>query len=140
MDGSVADWRVRDAHDQKIKKKGGKPPALALVENPDILKTLSTAAGNRRPALVVGFGAETENVVANATAKRRKKGCDWILANDVSPETGTFGGDSNRIFLIGADGVEDWPRMTKAEVAGRLAGRIADHFRDLPFRETLTNA
>jgi phosphopantothenoylcysteine decarboxylase/phosphopantothenate--cysteine ligase len=137
---AVADWRVKDAHGQKIKKKGGKPPALALVENPDILRTLSTATGNRRPSLVVGFGAETENIVANATDKRARKGCDWILANDVSPATGTFGGDSNRIFLIGSGGVEDWPRMTKTEVAGRLARRIADHFHDLPFRETVTSA
>jgi len=137
---AVADWRVKDEHDQKLKKKGGKPPALALVENPDILRTLATATGNRRPALVVGFGAETENVVANATAKRTKKGCDWLLANDVSPATGTFGGDSNKIFLIGANGVEDWPRMTKVDAAGRLAHRIADHFRDLPFRETVTSA
>jgi len=137
---AVADWRVKEAHDQKLKKKGGKPPALALVENPDILKTLSTAAGNRRPALVVGFGAESEKVVENATAKRAKKGCDWLLANDVSPATGTFGGDSNKIFLVGADGVEDWPRMTKVDVAGRLAHRIADHFRDLPFRETVKSA
>jgi len=137
---AVADWRVKDAHDQKIKKKGGKPPALALVENPDILRTLSTATGNRRPVLVVGFGAETENIVANATEKRLRKACDWILANDVSPASGTFGGDSNKLFLIGESGVEDWPRMTKVEAAGRLALRIADHFRDLPFRETVKSA
>ena len=132
---AVADWRVKDAKDQKIKKKGGKPPALALVENPDILKTLSTATGNRRPSLVIGFGAETEDIVKNATEKRRRKGCDWLLANDVSPATGTFGGDSNRLYLIGDDSVEDWPKMSKADAATRLAKRVADHFRDLPFRE-----
>ena len=81
--------------------------------------------GNDRPALVIGFAAETESVVANAVAKRQKKGCDWILANDVSPGTGTFGGDRNTIHLVDADGVEDWPVMTKQEVAARLAERIA---------------
>jgi phosphopantothenoylcysteine decarboxylase/phosphopantothenate--cysteine ligase len=137
---AVADWRVRDAKDQKIKKKNGKVPTLALVENPDILKTLSTAAGNRRPTLVVGFGAETENIVKNATEKRRRKGCDWLLANDVSPESGTFGGDSNRLHLIHEGGVEDWPQMSKADAATRLAQRVADHFRDLPFREPAKGA
>jgi phosphopantothenoylcysteine decarboxylase/phosphopantothenate--cysteine ligase len=137
---AVADWRVKDAKDQKMKKKGGKPPSLALVENPDILKTLSTATGNRRPGLVVGFGAETENIVANAVEKRRRKGCDWLLANDVSPDSGTFGGDSNRIHLIHEGGVEDWPKMSKADAAARLAQRVAEHFRDLPFREAGTRA
>jgi phosphopantothenoylcysteine decarboxylase/phosphopantothenate--cysteine ligase len=137
---AVADWRVKDAKDQKMKKKGGKPPSLALVENPDILKTLSTATGNRRPGLVVGFGAETENIVANAVEKRRRKGCDWLLANDVSPDSGTFGGDSNRIHLIHEGGVEDWPKMSKADAATRLAQRVAEHFRDLPFREAGTRA
>lgn len=131
---AVADWRVRAAQDRKIKKKG-KAPSLALVENPDILRTLSTAAGNRRPALVVGFGAETENVVENAVEKRRRKGCDWLLANDVSPDSGTFGGDSNRLYLIRDGGVEDWPRMSKSDAAARLAQNIAEHFRDLPMRE-----
>ncbi|MPY73195.1 MAG: bifunctional phosphopantothenoylcysteine decarboxylase/phosphopantothenate--cysteine ligase CoaBC [Alphaproteobacteria bacterium] len=131
---AVADWRVKDAKDQKIKKKNGKSPSLTLVENPDILKTLSTAAGNRRPSLVVGFAAETENIVKNATEKRRRKGCDWLLANDVSPASGTFGGDSNRLHLIREDGVEDWPKMSKADAATRLAQQVADHFRDLPFR------
>ena len=136
---AVADWRVRAAQDQKIKKKG-KAPSLSLVENPDILKTLSTATGNRRPALVVGFGAETENVVENAVEKRRRKGCDWLLANDVSPESGTFGGDSNRLFLIRDGDVEDWPRMSKSDAAGRLAQDIADHFRDLPMRKAEAGA
>lgn len=136
---AVADWRVSTAQDQKIKKKG-KVPSLSLVENPDILRTLSTATGNRRPALVVGFGAETENVVENAVEKRRRKGCDWLLANDVSPESGTFGGDSNRLFLIRDGDVEDWPRMSKSDAAGRLAQNIADHFRDLPMRNAEAGA
>ncbi|MEM9684002.1 MAG: phosphopantothenoylcysteine decarboxylase, partial [Pseudomonadota bacterium] len=136
---AVADWRVSTAQDQKIKKKG-KAPSLSLVENPDILRTLSTATGNRRPALVVGFGAETENVVENAVEKRRRKGCDWLLANDVSPESGTFGGDSNRLFLIRDGDVEDWPRMSKSDAAGRLAQNIADHFRDLPMRNAEAGA
>ena len=109
----------------KIKKKDGAPPTLKLVENPDILATLSRA-GNRRPRLVIGFAAETENVVENAQAKRAKKGCDWILANDVSAATGVFGGERNTIHLIDATGVEDWPALTKREVGDRLAQRIAD--------------
>jgi phosphopantothenoylcysteine decarboxylase / phosphopantothenate---cysteine ligase len=121
---AVADWRAEEAS-QKIKKKGA-PPTLRLVENPDILATLS-AAGNLRPALVVGFAAETENLVANAQAKRAKKGCDWILANDVSAASGTFGGDANTIHLVSEAGVEDWPPLTKRDVARRLARRIADH-------------
>jgi phosphopantothenoylcysteine decarboxylase/phosphopantothenate--cysteine ligase len=120
---AVSDWRVRKSAAQKIKKNGA-PPSLELAENPDILATLS-AAGNRRPTLVVGFAAETENVVGNAKKKRAKKGCDWIMANDVSPGTGTFGGDANTIHLVTAEGVESWPTMTKAEVAERLAARIA---------------
>jgi phosphopantothenoylcysteine decarboxylase/phosphopantothenate--cysteine ligase len=119
----VADWRV-EAAAQKLKKKGGAPPALRLVENPDILATLSQS-GNRRPRLVVGFAAETEDVVAQARAKRARKGCDWILANDVSPAAGTFGGDANTVHVIDAAGVEDWPPLTKREVAERLAERIA---------------
>ena len=83
------------------------------------------AAGNKRPQLVIGFAAETENIVANAQAKRERKGCDWLLANDVSPQSGTFGGADNTIHLISADGVEDWPRMSKEDVADRLAERVA---------------
>ena len=120
---AVADWRVAAAAPGKIKKTGGKPPALALAENPDILATLS-AAGNARPRLVVGFAAETEDVVANAVAKRKRKGCDWIVANDVSPQSGTFGGDRNTVHVVAADGVEDWPPLSKDEVAMRLARRI----------------
>ncbi|MDE0704025.1 MAG: bifunctional phosphopantothenoylcysteine decarboxylase/phosphopantothenate--cysteine ligase CoaBC [Rhodospirillaceae bacterium] len=120
---AVSDWRAERSADRKLKKEGKAPPDLSLTENPDILATLARSA--RRPALVVGFAAETENVVANAQAKRAKKGCDWIVANDVSAAAGTFGGDANRVHLIREDGVEDWPKLAKQEVADRLAGRIA---------------
>jgi phosphopantothenoylcysteine decarboxylase / phosphopantothenate---cysteine ligase len=122
---AVADWRAEEST-QKIKKKGA-PPALKLVENPDILARLSTA-GNARPRLVVGFAAETENLIENARQKRQKKGCDWILANDVSAEGGVFGGDANTIHLVSADGVEDWPPLSKRDVAERLAQRVAKLF------------
>jgi len=121
---AVADWRVADAAGQKLKKTGGAAPALHLVENPDILATLSRP-GPLRPRLVVGFAAETELVVEHAQAKLARKGCDWILANDVSPATGTFGGERNTIHLVGAGLVEDWPNLAKSEVAERLADRIA---------------
>jgi phosphopantothenoylcysteine decarboxylase / phosphopantothenate---cysteine ligase len=121
---AVADWRVADAAGQKLKKDGGAPPTLSLVENPDILATLSKP-GPRRPRLVVGFAAETEHVVEHAKAKRLRKGCDWILANDVSPGTGTFGGERNSVHLVEAESVEDWPDLAKSEVAERLAHRIA---------------
>ena len=120
---AVADWRAEPAP-AKLKKKEGTVPALKLVENPDILASLSRA-GNRRPRLVIGFAAETENVVANAQAKRAKKACDWILANDVSAESGVFGGERDTIHLIDATGVEDWPVLTKREVGERLARRVA---------------
>ena len=124
---AVADWKAAHAATGKIKKKAGAPPpALELAPNPDILATLSKA-GPRRPALVVGFAAETENVVANAVDKRTRKGCDWIVANDVSPATGTFGGERNTVHLITAGGTEDWPPLGKGDVAMRLAGRIALH-------------
>jgi phosphopantothenoylcysteine decarboxylase/phosphopantothenate--cysteine ligase len=123
MAAAVSDWRVESVAGQKLKKDGKGPPALRLVENPDILATISRRR-NDRPALVIGFAAETTNVVANARDKRRRKGCDWILANDVSPGTGTFGGDRNTIHLVDDAGVEDWPVMTKHEVAARLADRI----------------
>ena len=123
---AVADWRVADEAGQKLKKSPGESPApLALTENPDILRSLG-AMGNRRPGLLVGFAAETENIVANATAKLRSKGCDWIVANDVSAATGTFGGDNNTVHLVSAAGVEDWPRASKNDVAARLAERIAE--------------
>ncbi len=124
---AVADWKVARPAGAKIKKKAGaQPPALELSPNPDILATLSKT-GPRRPALVVGFAAETENLVANAIDKRGRKGCDWIVANDVSPAAGTFGGERNTVHLISATGVEDWPTLAKDEVAGRLAARIALH-------------
>jgi len=124
MAAAVSDWRVDGVSAQKMKKDGTGAPALRLVENPDILASIA-GRHNDRPALVVGFAAETENVVTNARAKRAKKGCDWILANDVSPGTGTFGGDRNTIHLVDGAGVEDWPAMTKREVAARLGDRIA---------------
>jgi phosphopantothenoylcysteine decarboxylase/phosphopantothenate--cysteine ligase len=124
MAAAVSDWRVDSIAAQKLKKDGGGPPALRLVENPDILATIARR-GNDRPALVVGFAAETTDIVAAAQAKRLKKGCDWILANDVSPGTGTFGGDTNTIHLVDAAGIEHWPAMSKHEVAARLADRIA---------------
>ena len=126
---AVADWRAKDVSGAKLKKTGGAPPPLELTANPDILAELSRA-GNRRPALVIGFAAETERVVAQAAEKRARKGCDWIVANDVSPGTGTFGGGDNEVHLIDAAGAEAWPRMSKAQVAGRLAARVAAHFAD----------
>jgi phosphopantothenoylcysteine decarboxylase/phosphopantothenate--cysteine ligase len=129
---AVADWRAAEVAPEKIKKRTGKaPPTLSLVANPDILATLSTAE-NRRPRLVVGFAAETERVVENAVDKRRAKGCDWIVANDVSPATGTFGGDFNLVHLVTAREVENWPRLGKDEVAARLAARIAETLEALP--------
>ncbi len=125
---AVADWRPAEAADSKLKKAKGKPPALGLVENPDILASLA-ARGNGRPRLVIGFAAETEKVAENAKAKRARKGCDWILANDVSTGTDTFGGDSNTIEFVTETGSEGWPRMTKQEVAERLADRIAANLR-----------
>src|SRR6056297_819611 len=121
---AVADWRVKGASDSKLKKTKGGLPALEFEENPDILATVSAMKAGR-PGLVVGFAAETDDVVENATAKRARKGCDWILANDVSPGTGIMGGAENAITLISEDGTEAWPRLSKAEVAKRLAHRIA---------------
>ncbi|MEM1101680.1 MAG: bifunctional phosphopantothenoylcysteine decarboxylase/phosphopantothenate--cysteine ligase CoaBC [Pseudomonadota bacterium] len=122
---AVADWHVTGASDQKLKKTDGGAPALDFAENPDILAT--TAQRNaHRPALVVGFAAETENVEAHATAKRARKGCDWIVANDVSPATGIMGGTENAVTLITESGAEAWPRMSKAAVAQKLAARIAE--------------
>jgi phosphopantothenoylcysteine decarboxylase / phosphopantothenate---cysteine ligase len=121
---AVADWRVAGANDHKLKKGRDGVPVLEFVENPDILARVAQM-DNGRPGLVVGFAAETDDVVANATAKRARKGCDWIVANDVSPETGIMGGQENAVILISDEGAEDWPRMAKAEVATRLAGRMA---------------
>lgn len=122
---AVADWRVANAGDQKIKKQAGAAvPQFSLTENPDILSTIAHRTHNR-PSLVIGFAAETENVIANAKAKLAKKGCDWILANDVSPATGIMGGDSNTIHLVTADGVDDWPPQSKEEAATMLIAKIA---------------
>ena len=128
MAAAVADWRVANASGQKLKKDGsGKAPALEFAENPDILASVSK--GPKRPRLVVGFAAETTDVVAHATAKRARKGCDWIVANDVSPATGIMGGAENAVVLISDAGAEAWPRMGKDEVARRLAARIAEALR-----------
>ncbi|PWR20635.1 bifunctional phosphopantothenoylcysteine decarboxylase/phosphopantothenate--cysteine ligase CoaBC [Zavarzinia compransoris] len=124
---AVADWRVAGEADQKIKKDGsGRVPALSFVENPDILATISRP-GPRRPALVVGFAAETEKVVDHAKAKLARKGCDWIIANDVGsgPDGGVMGAADNTIHIVTAEGTESWPRLPKTEVASRLAARIA---------------
>ena len=123
---AVSDWRPDTVAADKIKKTGAKKvPRLKLVETPDILATLS-AAGNLRPRLVVGFAAETGDIVANGMKKLVQKGCDWIVANDVSPDTGVLSGDTNQVHLISGYGVEDWPKMTKMAVAERLAKRVAD--------------
>lgn len=121
---AVADWRVEGAQDQKIKKQtSGALPVLNFVENPDILATVSSH--EHRPKLVIGFAAETNDVIANATAKRLRKGCDWIVANDVTPATGIMGGANNTVTVIDANGPEGWSNMPKTEVARMLALRIA---------------
>ena len=120
---AVADWRPRQASQNKIKKQG-KAPTIELVENPDILSTVAHRKSGR-PRLIIGFAAETDRVIANAKAKLAKKGCDWILANDVSPETGIMGGDANTIHVVTADGVESWPPQSKNDVARALIARIA---------------
>jgi phosphopantothenoylcysteine decarboxylase/phosphopantothenate--cysteine ligase len=124
---AVADWRVANTSSGKI-KKGESTPSFELVPNPDILATIA-AAGPARPRLVVGFAAETDDLMSNAQGKLRRKNADWIVANDVSSETGIMGGAENEIHLITAGGVEDWPRLDKHEVARRLAGRIAEVLR-----------
>tara|TARA_R110000868_G_scaffold403402_1_gene680602 strand:- start:1539 stop:2780 length:1242 start_codon:yes stop_codon:yes gene_type:complete len=125
---AVADWRVDIDATQKIKKEAGAAtPSLTLVENPDILATISKMKKGR-PALVIGFAAETEKVIEHAVAKRARKGCDWIVANDVSPESGVMGGDLNTVHLISDGGQEDWPLLPKQAVAERLARAIAAHF------------
>jgi phosphopantothenoylcysteine decarboxylase/phosphopantothenate--cysteine ligase len=131
MAAAVADWRVQAPAAEKIKKGGHGAPHLDLVENPDILAEISRP-GNARPALVIGFAAETEDVLANGEAKRKAKGCDWILANDVSPGTGVFGGAENTVHLIRPDGTDNWPAMAKPAVAARLAEAIASHFTEAP--------
>jgi phosphopantothenoylcysteine decarboxylase/phosphopantothenate--cysteine ligase len=122
---AVADWRTATNSREKIKKKSGKlAPELSLVENPDILSTVAHLRTNR-PRLVIGFAAETEHVVEHAKQKLARKACDWILANDVSPETGIMGGDSNTIHLVTKDNVEHWPPQSKNEVASALIQRIS---------------
>ncbi len=122
---AVTDWRVAEVAAHKIKKTGMPAPALTLTENPDILSVISKA-GNRRPRLVIGFAAETDNILDNGLAKRQAKGCDWIVANDVSPGAGVIGGDTNTVHLITMGGVENWPPMSKPAVAECLAERISE--------------
>ncbi len=126
---AVADWRVANAGEQKLKKTAAGMPPLQLVENPDILATISKLP-DKRPKLVIGFAAETENLIDNAKAKFARKGCDWIVANDVSPASGVMGGDRNTVHLLTRDGtdikVDSWPVMTKEEVASALVARIAE--------------
>jgi phosphopantothenoylcysteine decarboxylase/phosphopantothenate--cysteine ligase len=125
MTAAVADWRVDHDQRSKIKKDAsGRPPALALVENPDILATVSALPPARRPRVVVGFAAETDDVVANALKKLAKKRCDVIVANDVRPESGIMGGGENAVVVVSSEGADAWPRMTKAEVARKLVRRI----------------
>ena len=123
---AVADWRVASASGLKIKKQAGEPPpSLTLVPNPDILATISQP-GPARPRLVIGFAAETDHVLDHAKAKRARKGCDWIVANDVRPETGIMGGTDNQVLLVTSGGEEAWPLLPKTQVASRLAQRIAE--------------
>jgi len=128
MVAAVADWRVINSADEKIKKQPGSenPVSLKLAENPDILKYIGHL--KRRPELVIGFAAETQNVIKNAKAKLKRKGADWIVANDVSPETGIMGGDSNTVKILSSDGVEQWPVLAKDQVAQRLVDKIVSHF------------
>jgi phosphopantothenoylcysteine decarboxylase / phosphopantothenate---cysteine ligase len=121
---AVADWRVAEPGRSKLKKNGGEAPALSLVENPDILASVARRNANR-PKLVIGFAAETDDIIANAKAKLAKKGCDWIVANDVSHATGIMGGDRNSVHLVTAESVESWPSQSKDEVARALVARIA---------------
>ena len=126
MAAAVADWRVTNGSARKLKKDGsGRPPSLEMTENPDILAWVSQLEAHR-PRLVVGFAAETDDILAHATAKRLRKGCDWIVANDVSEGTGIMGGPENAVTVITPDGAEEWPRMAKDAVARRLAQKIAE--------------
>ncbi|WP_424927410.1 bifunctional phosphopantothenoylcysteine decarboxylase/phosphopantothenate--cysteine ligase CoaBC [Amaricoccus tamworthensis] len=123
---AVADWRMAEESGSKLKKDGsGEPPALKMVENPDILKTVSKLDVDR-PRLVIGFAAETDDVIGNATAKRLRKGCDWLVANDVSPGTGIMGGTENSAIFVTDDGAEQWPRMSKRNTADALVDRIVE--------------
>ena len=122
---AVTDWRVETTAKQKLKKTRDDITHLVMIENPDILKSLSNLK-RKRPSLVIGFAAETEKILSNAKAKISSKGCDWVIANDVSPSKNTFAGDTNTIHLVTADGVEEWPKLSKEEVGLRLANRIAE--------------
>ena len=126
---AVADWRTAGEVVQKLKKDASGPPKLALVENPDILATISKLK-TKRPQLVIGFAAETEKVIEHAKAKLKRKGCDWIVANDVSAEGGAMGGDDNAVHLITASGVDSWPTQSKDDVAKTLVARLAQALRD----------
>ena len=126
---AAADWRAKDKAAQKLKKQDGQT-ALALVQNPDILATVAQG-GPKRPRLVIGFAAETENLIDNAGNKRHAKGTDWIVANDVSPGSGILGGDDTAVYLVTAQGVEDWPAMSKDEMAQRLVARAGERLQDL---------
>jgi phosphopantothenoylcysteine decarboxylase/phosphopantothenate--cysteine ligase len=128
---AVADWRVEQVELEKIKKGSGRPPTLRLVENPDILAEVSKKT-TLRPAVVIGFAAETEQLVENAKAKLRRKGCDFIIANSVAEGTTTFGGESNEVHMISVDGVESWPSMSKAAVAERIVARLATELAKRP--------
>jgi len=121
---AVADWRVAGETAQKLKKQGGET-SLRLTQNPDILATIA-GVGPNRPPLVIGFAAETENMIANANEKRRAKGADWIVANDVSPRSGVMGGDRTQVHLVTASGVEDWPPLSKDETSMRLLARATE--------------
>ncbi|MGV3578166.1 bifunctional phosphopantothenoylcysteine decarboxylase/phosphopantothenate--cysteine ligase CoaBC [Brevundimonas sp.] len=125
LSAAVADWRVDTVAGGKIKKAPGGPPTMTLIENPDILAGIAKP-GPKRPKLVIGFAAETTDLEANARSKLSRKGCDWIVGNDVSADV--FGADGNTVLLVTKDGADAWPRLTKIEVAARLADRIADHF------------
>lgn len=125
LSAAVADWRVDTVAGGKIKKAPGGPPTLSLIENPDILAGVAKP-GPMRPKLVIGFAAETTDLEANARSKLSRKGCDWIIGNDVSADV--FGADVNTVLLVTRDGADSWPRLSKTEVAARLADRIADHF------------
>jgi phosphopantothenoylcysteine decarboxylase / phosphopantothenate---cysteine ligase len=131
---AVADWRVAAEGEQKLKKSAAGTPTLQLVENPDILATVSNLK-DRRPPLVIGFAAETENLIDNAKSKLKRKGCDWIVANDVSPASGVMGGDRNTVHLLardsGAISVDSWPAMSKEQVAADLVARIAEKVRTI---------
>ena len=125
---AVSDWRVESIVESKIKKSASDgPPDLKLIENSDILAAISKF-GKNRPRLVIGFSAETNDVISNAISKRERKQCDWIIANDVSPNTGIFNGDTNQVHLITSDGIENWPKMTKQAVGQKLGKRIVAHF------------